>query len=47
LLKSVVDKPDLKWPREMLEYGAFVLAEFEELLDLLPAADLPVEALAF
>jgi DNA processing protein len=47
LLKSVVDKPDLKWPREMLEYGAFVLAAFGELLDLLPAADLPVEALAF
>jgi len=47
LLKSVVDNPDLNWPREMLEYGAFVLADFEELLDLLPAADLPVEALAF
>lgn len=47
LLKSVVDNPDLAWPREMLQYGAFVLAEFGELLDVLPAADVPAEALAF
>ena len=47
LLKSVVENPDLKWPREMVEYGAFVLADFRELLEILPAADLPVEALAF
>lgn len=47
LLKSVVDNPDLAWPREMLQYGAFVLADFGELLEVLPAADVPAEALAF
>lgn len=47
LLRSVVDNPALSWPREMLEYGAFVLTEFEELLEVLPAVGLPAEALAF
>lgn len=47
LLKSVVENPDLGWPREMLQYGAFVLADFGELLEVLPAADVPAEALAF
>jgi DNA processing protein len=47
LLKSVVDNPDLKWPREMIEYGAFVLTDFDDLIEILPATDLPVETLAF
>lgn len=47
LLKSVVDDAGLKWPSEMVQYGAFVLAHFEALLEVLPAADLPAEALAF
>jgi len=31
----------------MIQYGAFVLTEFTELLELLPAADVAAEALAF
>lgn len=47
LLRSVVDDRGLTWPREMLQYGAFVLTDFEELLQVLPAATPPAEALAF
>ena len=47
LLQSVVDNPDLAWPREMIQYGAFVLKQLEELLEVLPEADVAAEALAF
>jgi DNA processing protein len=47
LLRSVVDNRDLTWPREMVQYGAFVLTKFEELLEVLPEAHVPAEALAF
>ncbi|MEK6607340.1 MAG: DNA-processing protein DprA [Myxococcota bacterium] len=37
LMKSLVDRADLSWPREMLDYGAVVLTRPEELLDSLPS----------
>jgi len=36
LMRSVVENPDLEWPQEMLDHGARVLAEPEELFDGLP-----------
>lgn len=36
LLKSVVDNPALTWPREMMEYGAQVLEQTDQLLEQLP-----------
>lgn len=47
LLRSVVDNPALAWPREMIQYGAFVLTKFEDLLEVLPETGVPAEALAF
>lgn len=38
LMASLLDRPDLNWPRKMLEYGAMILREPEELLAQLPAA---------
>jgi DNA processing protein len=40
LMKSVVDNPELKWPRKMMEYGAQVLEQTDQLLEQLP--QLPV-----
>jgi hypothetical protein len=31
----------------MIQYGAFVLTKFEELLEVLPEAAVPAEALVF
>lgn len=39
LLRSLVDKPGLEWPKLVMEYGADVLDRTEDLLALLP----PVE----
>jgi DNA processing protein len=36
LMKSLFDNPALKWPTEMLDYGALILSEPEELLAELP-----------
>jgi len=47
ILKSVFDHPGLEWPEEMLDYGARVLSDPDELLDAIPTgADDAVEALA-
>jgi DNA processing protein len=36
-MKSILDdQPELEWPRKMMEYGAQVLVDAEELLDALP-----------
>jgi len=35
IMKSVFDRDELIWPREMLDYGAFVLSEPDELLTAL------------
>jgi DNA processing protein len=36
LMKSLFENPALKWPTEMLDYGALILSEPEELLAALP-----------
>lgn len=36
IIQSVVQDVGLRWPREMLSYGAQVLAETEDVLDVLP-----------
>ena len=38
LMRSVVEDPSLKWPGQMIEYGATVLRKPEELLEVLPEA---------
>lgn len=46
-MKSIVEeRPELEWPREMMEYGAQVLEEPEELLDALPYGE-PLAAFSF
>jgi len=40
LLRSIFDDPALKWPTQMLEYGASVLTDVEELLEVIPCADM-------
>lgn len=45
LLESLVGS-DLKWPKEMLDHGAMVLARTEDLLDILPT-DAIHEAVSF
>jgi DNA processing protein len=39
IMKSVADRPDLKWPRQMLNYGAQILNDPEDLLEALPYGD--------
>ncbi len=39
LLRSIVDRDDLKWPKEMLDYGAVVLTEEDDLLEAVPRMD--------
>jgi DNA processing protein len=48
LLRSVVDDPGLRWPAEMVQYGAYCVSELEELFEVLPfEPPLPAERLAF
>jgi DNA processing protein len=48
LLRSLVDKAGLEWPRLVMEYGADVLESTEQLLPLLPTAEEPeLDAAAF
>ncbi len=37
LLRSIVDNPALAWPSKMLDYGANVLSDLEDLLDAIPS----------
>lgn len=47
LMASILEQRDLAWPRTMLDYGAMVLREPEELLAQLPeAVDDPLAAIA-
>ncbi len=39
IMKSVAERSDLAWPKKMIEYGAQVLDEPEELLEALPYGD--------
>jgi DNA processing protein len=48
LAKSLTDRPDLAWPREMLDYGALILEEPEDLFEALPSgAPMSAAELAF
>ncbi len=48
LLRSVVEDPSLRWPAEMMQFGAYCLGEPEELFEVLPTEPpLPAECLAF
>lgn len=39
IMRSVVEVPGLKWPAEMIDYGALVLSKPDELYDRLPWGD--------
>ncbi|MBI4959082.1 MAG: DNA-protecting protein DprA [Desulfovibrio sp.] len=43
LLRSIVENPALKWPAQMLDYGASVLSGVDELLDAIPCSDLAAQ----
>jgi transposase-like protein len=45
LMHSLVERKELNWPRDMIQYGAQALTETNELLDVLPSA-LPETELA-
>ncbi|MDZ4797740.1 MAG: DNA-processing protein DprA [Bryobacteraceae bacterium] len=47
IMESVVNNQSLKWPKEMLGYGAQVLANdnFEAFIEALPSGDLSLDAL--
>jgi len=48
ILRSVVSAKELKWPAEMVKYGAQVLEKTSELLENLPPVfGAPIESLAF
>lgn len=47
LAKSLVARTDLRWPSEMLDHGAYVLEQEEDLDAVLPAAAYAPEELAF
>jgi DNA processing protein len=47
LMASILEQQDLSWPRTMLDYGAMILRQPEELLAQLPeAVDDPLAAIA-
>jgi hypothetical protein len=46
-MASILDKPGLSWPKTMIDYGAMVLREPEDLLSQLPeAVDDPLAVIA-
>ena len=48
LMRSLVDKPGLEWPKLVMEYGADVLDSTEQLLSFLPPLEeLELDAAAF
>jgi len=47
ILKSVFENSVLTWPREMQEYGAQVLEDLDQILDVLPFGLPPLEEVAF
>jgi DNA processing protein len=47
ILKSVFENTGLTWPEEMLEYGARVLEDPEQILQVLPLGLPPLEEVAF
>lgn len=47
ILRSVFENRDLTWPEEMRKYGAQVLEDAEQILDILPIGLPPLEEVAF
>ena len=47
ILKSVFENAELTWPEQMLEYGAQVLEDVEQILQVLPLGLPPLEEVAF
>jgi DNA processing protein len=47
ILKSVFENTTLTWPAEMQEYGAQVLEDLDQILDVLPIGLPPLEEVAF
>jgi DNA processing protein len=47
ILKSVFETSKLTWPGEMQEYGALVLEDLDQILDVLPIGLPPLEEVAF
>lgn len=47
ILRSVFENAELTWPKEMLEYGAHVLEDVEQILQALPLGLPPLEEVAF
>lgn len=39
IMRSILDRPDLTWPKEMMAYGAQVLEDVDPLLEALPAGE--------
>jgi DNA processing protein len=39
LMASIVERTDLDWPRKMMEYGAEVLRDPDDLLEVLPVGE--------
>jgi hypothetical protein len=48
IMESVVNDPKLRWPHDLIAYGAEVLSDrnIEEFMDALPPAELLYDALA-
>lgn len=47
ILRSVFDHRELTWPEEMRKYGAVILEEVEQILDVLPLGLPPLREVAF
>lgn len=47
ILKSVFENKELTWPEEMCKYGAEVLEDLEQILEILPIGLPPLEEVAF
>jgi DNA processing protein len=47
ILKSVFENSNLTWPGDMQEYGAQVLEDLDQILDVLPIGLPPLEEVAF
>lgn len=38
ILQSVLENPSMQWPKEMIDYGASVLSQTEDVLDVIPGS---------
>ena len=42
--RSLLENPSVSWPKEMMDYGAVALNKPSEVLTLLPAPGMPLDA---